>query len=308
MPSTKVLVTGGAGFLGGNVIKVLQERDFAVRVFDFSPERLKPLEEQGIETVAGDCCDPEAVARGVDGVDAIFHLVAAPEYASKEMHERVTIGGVKTLIEAMNNAGVKRLLSISSTKAKVKYPGHYGTSKAVAEGIIKQSGLDYTVFRPALLYGPGEIKLSKMIQRVKNKKIMPIISNGEYAIWPIHAEDLGVAMVGALENPASIGKIYEVAGPTKVTFNSLTDMIAERLGRKVWKLHLPLFACYILAWMMGKCTTAPPVSIDQVRAVRAGHAVPDITEARQDLGFDPRSFEKGLDDHLEWLGLAGAGQ
>src|SRR3972149_6221208 len=112
MPSTKVLVTGGAGFLGGNVIKALQRHGFAVRVFDFSPERLRPLQDQGIETVAGDGCDAEAVTSGIPGVDAVFHLVAAPEYARKEMHERVTIGGVQTLIDAMLAAHATRGASV----------------------------------------------------------------------------------------------------------------------------------------------------------------------------------------------------
>jgi len=303
MASTKVLVTGGAGFLGGNVCRALESHDFAIRVFDFSPERLKPLEERGIETEAGDCCDAEAVQRAVTGVDAVFHLVAAPEYASKETHERVTIGGVKTLAAAMKQAGVKRLLYISSTKAAVSYAGHYGTSKAKAEAFLHDTDLDYTVFRPALLYGPGEVKLSKSIKFVAKHKFVPVVGNGRYDIWPIHAEDLGNAMVAALEREAAVGKTYDVCGPTRVNFNELTDMIAAHLGKKVWKLRLPLWLCQLIAWVLSKTTHAPFISVDQVHAVRAGNAVPDMGPARRDLDFNPRSFEDGLREHMKTLGF-----
>src|SRR5579871_1875949 len=112
----RVLVTGGAGFVGANLVSALLERGHTVRSFDRAPS---PLPQQpGLEVLEGDICEPGAVAAAVDGVDTVFHTAAVIELlggasASDKYRQRsfaVNVGGTENLLRAAQTAGVKRFL------------------------------------------------------------------------------------------------------------------------------------------------------------------------------------------------------
>ncbi len=173
----KILITGGAGSVGGELTRKLVDRGYQVRVFDLPFMDFSALETlEGIEFVKGDITDPATVQAAVDGVDLVLHLAALLPFASERDREKtfaVNVGGTRNLVQGIKNTGGKARLIFSSTVATygntmdgeppvgIDHPQNpldiYGESKVAAEQAILEGGIPYTILRisgvviPALL-------------------------------------------------------------------------------------------------------------------------------------------------------------
>lgn len=305
---TTVLVTGGAGFVGTRVCRALAATPgYGFRALDFPGPRLDALADAG-GTCSADLLEPGRLEEALAGCDAVLHLVVAHEHASREMHERVTIGGARRVVEAAGNAGVRRLLFMSSIKAARDYSGLYGTSKKRAEAIVRTSGLDWTIFRPGLLYGPGELRLSAIARTLRKWwPVFPLPGKGDYPIYPLRTADLAGAIVAALGNPAAVGRVYELGSDRAVPLIDLVRMIAERIGKRKPVLRLPFPLCRWIGWALERTSRQPVLFVEQIRAMEVDFAPPDTGPAKRDLGFETPPFAEGLDELVRTWGRPAAG-
>jgi NADH dehydrogenase len=297
----RVLITGGAGFVGSNICRAVAESDtFRFRALDLPSPRLDALRALGGEVVGADLLQPGALESALKGCAAVVHLVVAHEYAPASAHERVTIGGARRLVEAMQATGVRRLVFMSSIKAARDYPGLYGRSKRRTEAIIRESGLDYTIFRPGLLYGPGELKLSGMIRWLRKYPVFPL-PGGDYRIYPVHVDDLARAVMAALNTPRAIGNTYYLAAEKAATLRQIVLALQVELGlrRPLW--HVPLEPAVWLGRLLQRFQKQPILFVDQIRAMQARVAAVDTAPAQRDLGFHTPCFSTGLPRYVRWF-------
>jgi nucleoside-diphosphate-sugar epimerase len=293
MSDVPILITGAGGFVGTRMCRLASERNVPFRAFDFSPQRLRGVEAMGAEICCGDVTEYENVSDAVKGVRAVIHLITAHEHMSLDAHERITLGGVRNMVRACAEHGVRRVLFVSSIKAGRDYPGIYGTTKRRAEAILKRAELDLTIFRPALLYGPGEVRLRRIGEIIRKWHIVPVIGDGSYVIYPIFVDDLAVAILRAIDSPDTIGKTYDMGGPEALTYDQIIDCLIERLRVKAAKIHVPLAVCGLIGRLAQTVSKHPIVFMDQILAQKA-EVKCDIGPARQDLGFAPIGFRTGL--------------
>ncbi len=197
------------------------------------------------------------------------------------------------MLRACADQGVKRLLFVSSIKAGRDYPGFYGPTKRKAEAILRQANLDTTIFRPALLYGPGEVRLRKIGEIIRKWRVVPVIGDGSYVIYPIFVDDLATTILKAIDFPQTIGKTYDMGGPEALTYDQMLDCLMERLGARAWKIHVPLALCGLIGRVLQTVSKHPIVFMDQVLA-QQGIVRCDIGPAQRDLGFNPVDFRSGL--------------
>jgi len=306
-PPRRVLVTGGAGFVGTQLCRALAARGGrAFRAFDLPGPRLQALAPHG-ETVAGDLLAPGALEAAAAGCDACLHLVVAHEQAPREMHERLTVGGARRVAEALRAAGVRRLLFLSSIKAVRDYDGNYGRHKRLAEEVVRGSGLDWTILRPGLLYGPGELRLSGIAAFLRKWPVFPMVGRGDYPIYPLRTEDLAAALFAALDRPASVGKTYEVGSDRAVTLAEVVSMVGERIGVRRPVVRIPLWACRALAAALEAVSRHPILFVEQVKAMQCAFPPPDTRAAKEDLGFSTPPFAEGLDALVRTWEPAAAG-
>ncbi|MCU0726165.1 MAG: NAD(P)H-binding protein [Planctomycetes bacterium] len=290
----KVLVTGGAGFVGTLLCQaIVAAPGLVFRALDLPGSRLDALARDG-ETVAGDLLLPGVLESGLAGCSAAVHLVVAHEHAPLELHEKLTIGGARRVVEAAKSVGVRRLLFMSSIKAARDYEGFYGACKRRAEAIVRESGLDWTIFRPGLLYGPGETRLSAIARTLRAWPVFPLPGDGSYPIYPLRTVDLVAALLRALESSEAIGRIYELGSDRPWRLDEIVRLVGEHIGQRRPILKLPLSPCRALGALAEKLTRHPVLFAEQIKAMQVRFPPPDTEPAKRDLGFTTVPFPQGL--------------
>ena len=151
----KILVTGGTGFVGGHVVHALRAEDRPVRCLVRDPRRAAKLAGWGCELVQGDVTDPPSLARAVEGCQVVINLVAIRR-GRPEQFERLMTQGTRDLVAAAQSAGVQRFVQMSAaaTSEHSAAAVPYFRAKWDSEQVVIGSGLEHTIFRPSLIFGP----------------------------------------------------------------------------------------------------------------------------------------------------------
>ncbi len=211
----------------------------------------------GLETVMGDLRDLDAIARLVDGVDAVMHLAAVYRTAghSDAYYEDVNVGGTERLLEASARAGVKRFVHTSTVgvHGDVKRPPAdesapfepgdiYQRTKADAERLAadfgRARGLPVAVVRPGAIYGPGETRLLKLFRAIARGRYA-IVGSGRPHYHLVYIDDLVRGFLLALERPEAAGEAFIIAGSRSVSQAELAASIAKATGGRVLPFRVP---------------------------------------------------------------------
>jgi NADH dehydrogenase len=169
----------------------------------------------------------------------------------------------------------------------------YHRTKWEAEEAIRASDLEWTIFRPSIIFGPGDAFVSTLARMVKRLPVVPVLGDGRYRLQPIPVEQVAEGFARALRAPASVRQTYEVAGPTPYAFVDLLDEIGRALGRpRVRKIHIPLGPVRAMTrafdWL-----PFYPVSSDQLTMLEE-ESVTDPSRFFADLRVNPEPLPAGL--------------
>lgn len=179
----KIAITGGTGFVGQALIDRADADGVLVQALARKPQAGR----DGIEWIAGDLADRDALARLVEGVEAVIHVAGLTNAPNPAAFEAANVAGTLAVIEAARAAGVPRLVFVSSLSAREPGLSAYGASKARAERVVKASGLDWTIVRPPTVYGPRDKDVFELFRAAK-WGVVPTPKEGRSSI--IHVDDL----------------------------------------------------------------------------------------------------------------------
>jgi uncharacterized protein YbjT (DUF2867 family) len=179
----KIAITGGTGFVGQALIDRADADGVLVQALARKPQAGR----DGIEWIAGDLADRNALARLVEGVEAVIHVAGLTNAPNPAAFEAANVAGTLAVIEAMHAAGVPRLVFVSSLSAREPGLSAYGGSKARAERVVKASGLDWTMVRPPAVYGPRDKDMFELFRAAK-WGVVPTPKEGRSSV--IHVDDL----------------------------------------------------------------------------------------------------------------------
>lgn len=238
-----VAVTGGTGFAGRAVVGALGRHGYRLRcLVRPGSERLLPR-EAGVEPITGDVTTPAGLADAVRGVDAVVHLVGIiREHPARGVtFERLHTQATEHVLAAARGAGVRRFVHMSALGTRPEARSRYHRTKWAAEQAVRGSGLDWTIFRPSVIFGPGDGLVTLLARLVRWFPVVPVIGDGQNRFQPVAVGDVAEGFARALERPAAAGQVFEVGGPRAYTFDELLDEIGRALGRRhVPKLHHPV--------------------------------------------------------------------
>ena len=260
----KIFVAGGTGFVGKHVCRALHERGHELRLL---VHQRRGSTDGGIEYIEGDVTRLESFATGINGCDAAINLVGIiREFPSKgATFERLHVQATANVLTAAQSSGIRRYLQMSALGTRPHAVSAYHQTKWRAEESVRGSGLEWTIFRPSLIFGPQDAFINMLAAQMRLAPIMPVIGVGSYRLQPIHADDVARCFALALEMPETIGQTYELCGNDRLGYVELLDTIATAMGRPAPKKpQLPLGLMKLIIPVMQKIPQFP-ITMDQLQ-------------------------------------------
>lgn len=229
-------MTGATGFVGAETLDQLLASGFAVRAL---ARRVQP-EREGVAWIVGALDDAAALDRLAQGADIVLHIAGVVNAPDREAFAAGNIGGTAAVIAAMQRAGVRRLIHVSSIAARERDLSNYCWSKAGAEDAVRASSLDWTMVRPPAVYGPRDTEFRELL-RVARLGFLPVPPEGRASL--IHVRDLAALLVALCEQAGDAYKpaIWEVddGTPGGLSHTDLAAAFGRALGRKVRAIPTP---------------------------------------------------------------------
>lgn len=243
-----VLVLGGSGFIGRHVVAELARRIVKVTVPTRRRERAKHLIVlPTVQVIEADIHAAGTLERLVAGRDAVINLVGTfRERDFTKVHAELPAA----VAEACRAKGVRRFVHMSALGAASDAPSQYQRSKARGEeAVLRAEGVDATVFRPSVVFGP-EDRFLNLFARLA--RFVPVLALAcpDARFQPVYVGDVAAAMVEALDEPGSYGRRYDLCGPREYTLKQLVEYACAASGRQRLVVGLPAGLSYLQAWFL----------------------------------------------------------
>lgn len=223
-----IAVTGGTGFVGQALIEQAKAQGIVVQALARKPQKRR----NGVDWIAGDLGDRRALAKLVDGTEAVIHVAGLTHAQNPAAFEDANVAGTLAVIEAAHAAGVPRLIFVSSLSAREPGLSAYGASKARAERVVKASGLDWTIVRPPTVYGPRDKDVFELFRSAK-WGVIPTPKEGRSSL--IHVDDLARLLLALVPGGEGVSHMNFEPDDGKRggwTHYELARMIGWSVGRR----------------------------------------------------------------------------
>ena len=298
MKVENVLVLGGSGFVGRHLVAALARQGVGVAVPTRRRENAKHLFLlPTVEVMEADVGASGVLPQLARGRDALINLVGIlhgrrgrPEergpndYGPDFAHAHVEIA--QAAVSACRAAGVRRLLHVSALGASASAPSEYLRSKGIAEkAVLAAEDLDVTVFRPSVIFGPEDLFLNRFASLSRFSPVFAVPCP-QARFQPVYVGDVAQALVAALGEPGSRGKIIELGGPHEYTLKELVEFVCAATHRRRLVVGLPDWVSAVQARLL-ELAPVPLMSRDNLRSMQ----VPSTCEAAFPFGIQPQSLE-----------------
>jgi uncharacterized protein YbjT (DUF2867 family) len=293
-------IFGGTGFIGRHLIHRLARQGYTIRLATRDVERagqLKPMGTVGqivpLHITPG---NPAGIDRAVVGADLVVNLAGILAERRKGDFERVHTSGPRLIAERCFEAGVPRLVHISAIGAAADSRSGYARSKARGEITVAAAFPEVVILRPSIVFGPEDAFFNRFAGLARLSPVMPVIS-GNTRFQPVYVGDVAEAIIAALELPPTAPGLYELAGPTVLSFRDVLRYILT-----VTQRHRPLFEvsprlarfeARILERLPGRLFT-----IDQLEMLSQDNVASGELPGLEALGIIPKPMELVVPTYL----------
>lgn len=320
----KVLVTGGTGFTGSNLVTRLLETDNKVHVLSRKPSsKTDYLRKLGVKVFFGDVTEKKSVDAAIKGVELVYHLAAAWQDIAvpKKVYWDVNVNGTKNVLDSCLKENVERIVHCSTTgvfgnisrpPADEDYPygpgDLYQETKCEGEKLalsyFHEKGLPGVVLRPCPIYGPGDPRMLRLFRLINNNKFI-MIGDGKKHYQQVYIDDLinGFELCGSKKE--ALGQKYIIGGNESPTLTELVSLMAEALGVKPPTRRFPfVWPVLAVSWICEKICTPfgiqPPIFPRRVDWFRKNRDF-DISKAKKELGYEPKTdLRTGIMNTVNW--------
>lgn len=295
-----ILVTGGTGFIGQVLIRHLVSMGIQVRTL-LRPSPLSPNLPLSIPVEAVICGlkDERGLRAALKGVDVVFHLAGAERKGSQADLMGVDIEGSQTIAKVAADAGVERFFYLSHLGADRASAYPMLQSKAIAESFIINSGVPFTIFRSAVVFGHGDRFTTDLVRLLRvSPGLFFLPERGATLLQPLWVEDLVTCLTLAMEDPNTLGKTYSIGGPEYLSFREIMNIIQQKTH--IRRLAVSISPAYlrILTVFMENAFKNFPLSIFWQDYLAADRTCELDTLPRQ-FGLMPVRFSRQLDYLLQ---------
>lgn len=291
-----LLVAGGTGFVGTEIVRQAIQRGHAVRILARGI-RSKVKEQWGAEVLPVDITDPVSVARPFADVEALIHTVGIIRETGKQTFENIHIRGTWNLVNAARSVGLKHIIYISALGTGIEARTKYHQTKYQAEQMVINSGITYTIFRPSIIFGPRDEFINLLVKLIKYSPVVPVIGSGKYKLQPISVKDLAFCVIDSLTNPRAKNEIFEVGGSRAFEYDQILEIICKVTGRHRHKIHLPITLLTPAIRIIEKIFPRPPVTAEQLQMLRTDN-ICEPHRLIETFNIRLTPLEEGIKDYL----------
>ncbi len=292
-----ILITGATGFIGQHLIASLASQQYPICALIHPSQRERRFTPGiSMQLVSGDVTDSAVLRLAMHHVDTVIHLAGIDTETADRSFDTINVGGTRNVIDAMREAGVIQLISLSPIGADPHSAYPYLRSKGLAAELITQSGLDYTLIRSSAVYGSGDDWTEAIGLALRRLPfIFPMAGDGRSRLQPISISDLITCLNTCLTDPQTIKQMYTIGGPQHMTFEEIVNTIAEATHhrRRLRYMHPPTalrFAQFIRGLLNGRllytATELDLLAIDRTTTLDSVAYQFDFTPARMSASLD----------------------
>ena len=308
----ELLITGGNGFVGRNLIVALQERGDSTRVLALPSEDTTWLEKRGVKIFRGDVCQPDTLIAPMRGVDGVFHLAAMTGvWRPMRDYYAVNVNGTGKVCREALRAGVSRIIHISSVMVYNTAIGRPVTEddpldpldepycKTKAEGdklvqrMIIEDHLPAVIIRSAIIFGPGDSpNFGRVTDRARTGKSI-IIGSGNNAVPLVYITDLVQGLLLAMDSEHAMGQAYNISNDRPISQKEFLSSIAQEIGAPAPRMRVPYSLLYSAAYSIEHISRfsgnrIPPfLTRHGIKLYGADNRL-SIDKARRELGYEPQ--------------------
>jgi len=230
-----ILLTGATGTVGSALLRRLTADGRPVRALVRDQRRLGDQRVR-VQIALGDLSDPPSFRNALRGVHTVVHLAASIRDQPRGSIEELNAVATLRLVRAAERAGVKRFVFFSAMNAHHHSRTRFFRAKALAEEAVEESSLSTTVFRPSIIYAPGDPWIT-LLDRLSRLPAVPVSGSGKALYQPVWADDVADAVVSSL---SSANSTYELAGPEVLSYNDIVKTVLRAQHRRRRLVHVPL--------------------------------------------------------------------
>jgi NADH dehydrogenase len=236
-----ILIAGGTGFVGSSLVRRLIADGNQVSLLVRPGSKHKSGFDENLSTIETDFQSLDIPAE--TDFDAVINCVGIiREFPSRGItFEKVHVENVKYLVELSKRTGIGRFLQVSALGTGPNKKTGYFQTKYKAEELLEKSGLAVTVFRPSIIYGPGDEFINMLAGMMRKFPVMPVIGKGEYRLQPVYIDDLCEIVVRTVGDEFTFGKVFDIGGPEVLTYVEIVDLVGKIIGKRILKFHQPVF-------------------------------------------------------------------
>jgi nucleoside-diphosphate-sugar epimerase len=314
--SDTYLITGGAGFVGINLVRYLLPKGINLVVLDVAPFDFADVADR-VHAIRGDVRDPAAVRRAMAGVDVVVHTAAALPLYKPEQILSTEVDGTRCVLEAARQAGVRRVVHVSSTAVygvpdhhplletdRMHGVGHYGKAKVLAEGVcegFRREGMCLPVLRPKSMVGPERLGVFALLfEWAKDGKSFPVLGSGNNPYQYLDVEDLCQAIWLAATLPDGVvNEVFNVGAKVYGTPRSDFQAVLDYAGHGGRIVPIPEKPAIAVLRVLELLKLSP--LYEWIYATIGKESFVSIEKAEQRLGYAPRySNEQALIRNYQW--------
>jgi uncharacterized protein YbjT (DUF2867 family) len=292
MRTLSICILGGTGFVGTRLVSRLIRAGHRITVLTRSREAHKHLLVlPGLSLLNCDVYDAGALSEHFRGQDVVINLVGILNErwfggdGFRRAHTELTRG----VLQACRSAGVARLLQLSSLKADVAAPSYYLQTKGEAEKLIGEQteGLDWTIFKPSVIFGPGDSFLNRFAGLLASLPLVFPLARPNARFQPVFVDDVIEALVRSLRGGFTSRQTYELGGPEQYTLRQIVALVAKLTGHRRWIIGLPDFVARTQAFFMN-FVPGRPFSSDNYKSLCVDSVC--TSQGLPQLGITPQAM------------------
>lgn len=270
----KIAITGGTGFIGGQLARRLAaEGHEVIVVARRGREQKMPA---GMTLVLSDLSNEESLAEVLAGCDAVAHCAGINREIGTQTYQKIHVDATRNVVNAAHHAGVRKIMLMSFLRARPNCGSAYHESKWAAEEIVRRSTLDYTIIRAGMVYGRGDHMLDHLSHALYTFPFFAMVGFKEKGIRPLAIEDLIAVLQAALTDERLSKRTFALTGAEELFLSEAVRRVARVTSNSIRMFRAPVWLHRLLARFWELIMKVPLVARAQIRILSEGVVEPAL--------------------------------